>query len=80
MLFVFPFLTLLSMRISSCNHVATNGIILFFLWRSSIPLCIYVPHFFRATGIADRGSQARHQIGAVGAGLYHSSAGSKPFL
>ena len=34
------FLTSLSMRISSCLHVAANGFILFFLWLSSIPLSI----------------------------------------
>ena len=35
-------LTSLSMRISSCTHVATNGITSFFLWLSSILLCIYI--------------------------------------
>ena len=35
MTFVFLFLTSLSMIISSCIHVAANGIILFFLWLSS---------------------------------------------
>ena len=37
-------LTSLRMRISSSIHVAANGIILFFLWLSSIPLCVYIPH------------------------------------
>ena len=41
MVFAFSFwLTSLSMRISSCIHVAANGIISFFLWLSSILLCI----------------------------------------
>ena len=31
----------LSMRFSSSIHVAANGIMSFFLWLSSIPLCIY---------------------------------------
>ena len=44
MVFVFLFLTLLSMRVSSSIHVAANGIILFFFMLSSIPLCIYTPH------------------------------------
>ena len=38
--FVFLFLTSLSMRISSCICVAAYGIVLFFLWLSSIPLYI----------------------------------------
>uniref|UniRef100_A0A8D1V474 Uncharacterized protein n=1 Tax=Sus scrofa TaxID=9823 RepID=A0A8D1V474_PIG len=33
------------MRVSTSIHVAANGIILFFLWLSSIPLCIYY-HIF----------------------------------
>ena len=32
------------MRISSCIHIAANGIILFFLWLSNIPLYTYIPH------------------------------------
>ena len=32
------------MRVSSSIHVSANGIILFFLWLSGIPLCIYTPH------------------------------------
>ena len=43
MVFVFLFLTSLSMRLSSCIHVAVNGIILFFLQLSRIPY-IYIPH------------------------------------
>ena len=39
-------LTPLSMRVSGSIHVAVNGIILSFLWLSSIPLCIYIHHFF----------------------------------
>ena len=35
---------LLSVIISRSIHVAANGIILFFLWLSNIPLCIYVSH------------------------------------
>ena len=35
-------LTSLSMIISRSNHVATNDIILFFLWLSSIPFCVCV--------------------------------------
>ena len=31
----------LSTRVSSSIHVTANGIILFFLWLSRIPLCIY---------------------------------------
>jgi len=38
--FVFLFLTPLSIIISGSIHVAANGIISFFLWLSSIPLCI----------------------------------------
>ena len=30
------------MRVSSSIHVAANGIILFLLWLSSIPLCVCV--------------------------------------
>ena len=42
MVFVFLFLTYFTLRISSRIHVATNGIILFFLWL--IFHCGYVPH------------------------------------
>ena len=38
-------LTSLSTRVSSSIHVAANGIILFFLWLSSIPLCTYTTSF-----------------------------------
>ena len=42
MVFVFLFLTSLSMTISWSIHVAANGIISFvFLWLNNIPLCIY---------------------------------------
>ena len=34
------------MRVSSSIHVDANGIILFFLWLSSIPLHIYIHHTF----------------------------------
>ena len=37
-------LSSLSMRVSSPIHVAANGIILSFLWLSSIPLYIHIPH------------------------------------
>ena len=41
-----PFwLTSLSMIISSCIHVAVNGVISFFLWLSNIPLCICTTAF-----------------------------------
>ena len=40
MVFVFLFLTSLSMRVSSSIHVKANDIILFFLCLSSIALCI----------------------------------------
>ena len=39
-------LTLLSMIISRSIHVAANGIILFFLWLSSIPLYICTSSFY----------------------------------
>ena len=43
--FVFLFwLTSLSMTISSCIHVAVNGIISFFFKAKLISHCIYVPH------------------------------------
>ena len=42
MVFVFLCLTLLSMTISRSIHVAANGIILFFLWLSNIPLYICI--------------------------------------
>ena len=41
MVFVFLFLTSLSMRISSCSHVAANGIILFFFY-----FIVYMYHIF----------------------------------
>ena len=41
MVFAVIFLTSLNMILSSCIHVAANGIILFFLWLGSIPLCMY---------------------------------------
>ena len=34
------------MRVSSSIRVAANGMILFFLWLSSIPLYIYIYHIF----------------------------------
>ena len=37
---------LLIMGIPSYIHVAANGIILCFLWLSSIPLCMYTYMFF----------------------------------
>ena len=42
MVFVFLFLTSLSMIISRSIHVASNGIISFFLWLSNISLCVSV--------------------------------------
>ena len=53
MVFVFLFLTSLTsltVRISSSIHVAINGIILFFLWLSRIPLCICTNVFSSASG------------------------------
>ena len=44
MIFVFLCLTSLSMMISRSIHVATNGIISFFLWESNIPS--YIHHTF----------------------------------
>ena len=41
MVFVFISLTSLCLRIFSSIHVAANGILLSFLWLSSIPLCVY---------------------------------------
>ena len=38
--FVFLFLTSLSMVISRSIHVAVNGIISFFWWLNSVPLCV----------------------------------------
>ena len=40
MVFVFLFLTSVGMIISSCMHVAANGIISFSLWLSTAPLHI----------------------------------------
>ena len=40
MVFVFLFLTSFNMRVSSCIHVAADGIILPFFWQRSIPLYI----------------------------------------
>ena len=45
MLFVFPFLPSLSLIIQNCIHVAANSIISFFLWLSSVPLCIDTTSF-----------------------------------
>ena len=80
-------LTSLSMRISNCLHVATNGIISFFLWLSSITLCICTTFFFllllsRATLAAYGNSQARGRIRATAASLHHShnNARSEPHL
>ena len=42
MIFVFVWLTSLSMIISRFIHVATNGIISFVLWMSNIPLYTYI--------------------------------------
>ena len=36
----------LNMVISGSIHIAANGIILFFLWPSNIPLCIYGSNVF----------------------------------
>ena len=38
------------MRLSSSIHVAANGIILSFLWLSSIPLC-NVPHLLNPSSV-----------------------------
>ena len=46
MVFVFVWLTSLSMIISRSIHVAANGIISFFLWLSNILLYIYIYHIF----------------------------------
>ena len=70
MVFVFLFLTLLSMIISRCIHVAANGII----------IIIIIISLFRATPAAYGGSQARVLIRAVAAGLHHSNARSEPHL
>ena len=43
-IFVFLFLTSLTMIISSCIHVAANGIISFFFCGWVVFYCIYVPH------------------------------------
>ena len=43
-MFVFHWVTSLSMIISSYFHFAANGIISFFLWLSNIPLSLYVPY------------------------------------
>ena len=47
MVFVFLFLTSLSIGVSSSIRVAANDIILFFLWLSSFPLCIYILHLLK---------------------------------
>ena len=41
-MFVFLWLTSFSVIISGSVHVATNGIISFFSWLSSIPVCVCV--------------------------------------
>ena len=41
MVYVFLFLTSLGVIFSRSILVAANGIISFFLWLNSIPLCIY---------------------------------------
>ena len=71
MVFVFLFLTLLSMIISRCIHVDANGIII---------IIIIIISLFRATPAAYGGSQARVLIRAVAAGLHHSNARSEPHL
>ena len=44
MVFVFIFLTSLSMRVSSCAHIAANGIfVIFYGWV--VFYCVYVPYF-----------------------------------
>ena len=45
-LFIFTWLTSLSMIISRSLHFAANGIISFFLWLSNIPLWIHNHTFF----------------------------------
>ena len=44
--FVFLFVTPLSIRISCCIHVAANGIILFYGWI--LFHCVCVPHLFNS--------------------------------
>ena len=46
MLFAFLFLTSPRMIISSCFHVAANGIILFFFYDRVVFYCIYIDHIF----------------------------------
>ena len=44
MVFFFPFLTSFSMRISSCIHVAANGMVSFFFYGCVVFHCVHVPH------------------------------------
>ena len=53
MVFVFLFLTSLSVIISSCIHIAASGIISFFSWLSSIPLW--------ASQVVPSGKEPAHQ-------------------
>ena len=46
MMFVFLWLTSVSMIISRSVRVAANDIFSFYLWLSNIPLCIYTYFFF----------------------------------
>ena len=48
MVICLPFSDLLHLVwVSSSIHVAANGIIVFFLWLSNIPLCIYTTSYFK---------------------------------
>ena len=49
MIFVFLWLTSLSMTVSGSIHVAANGIISFFLWPSNIPLYVYIYIFITSS-------------------------------
>ena len=58
--FVFLFLASFNMIISRSIHVAANGIILFLLWLSSIPLCAYSHWDVVPTSGYFWGSEERH--------------------
>ena len=69
MVFVFFFLTLLSVIVSRSIHVAANDIISFFWWLCDIPLCmciyIYISHNFFIHSTVDGHLNCSHVLAIV---------------
>ena len=72
MIFIFLYLTSLSITISGFIHVAANGIILSFLWLNRIPLCMYHTFCMHCSACGSRGCS--HVLAVVSTAAVNSSA------